>query len=215
MESSTPRGRGQNEVDDHASRVRPTGFDSRPPSYEQPPDMRGFPNHRGHEYRRDVAHHKPDGWHAAPWDAREGNHRVPVHAERPGIDEPPLLPPPSGTEGVMSNARPIRNRRDHVPDRANVYEGSSYSADINSEADPPRPPARQGLSLLDRLENPPPMSTSLRDRVEGPMKSSLPEFSGLPPRPSMETTHDAEMTAALEGSGRGKIRKRNKRGRRV
>lgn len=76
-----------------------------------------------------------------------------------------------------------------------------------------RPSLRRGPSLLDRLQldehpaaapTPPP---SLRERVDTSVKRTLPEVSGLPPRPSAETTYTAEMDALDAGRGRGRKRR--------
>lgn len=136
----------------------------------------------------------------------------------------PSPPPPRAA--ARYDPPSAHGRRDRLPDihlSDDVSHGGSAYPDP-AGSDPTRPPARRGGSLLERLtlDDPPAAEAvapqpSLRERVEAPVKRTLPEVSGLPPRPSAEAVYDAEM-AALEslesGRGRGK-RGRGKRGRRL
>lgn len=226
---SAERGRSQNAVDEFSGRGRPTTLEGRPPmdhrlsSYEPPPDMRGPPDTRGREYGRDPAYYEAGSWKdPAGWGARADmdNSRIPVHAERAHVAESPF-PPPPGDEAFLPGTKSgvSRSRGDHGPDRAGpaTYEDTGYPQNATSENGVERSPPVRYLSLLERirLDNPDAGRPTLRDRVEAPTKRVLPDFSGLPPRPSAETTHDAEMNAALEGGTRGRNKKRKQRGKRV
>lgn len=215
--------RSMNGADDRSSRGRPQSLDRRTindhrsPPYEQPANVRDVPDARPRDHNQSSSFPE-HSWRESSSSSRvDADHRrnPPVHIDRTrGLG---LMPPPSNGPplGVMSTL--ARDQRDLTPEFRETpsYDGSSYVEDIDVDDGAQGPPVRRGASLLDRLslsDPPAPPPPSLTDRLQDPPKRTLPQVSGLPPRPSAETTLDAEMHAALEFSGRGRGRKRKVRG---
>lgn len=223
VEPPSPQQRNMNGAEGRSGRDRPPSMDRRSISdrrsspYEQPVSLREGPNARPRVYDRNSSYHE-HSWREPSSSRIDGNpRRNPVVIDRSRGLEFSLPPPPINGPPPGIKSTPALDQRDRTPDIRDTppYEASNYADDIDMNGSSQRPPVRRGASLLDRLSlSDPPMlpPPSLTDRLQDPPKRTLPQVSGLPPRPSVETTLDAEMHAALEFGGRGRGKKRKVRG---
>lgn len=144
--------------------------------------------------------------------------------ERPRWPEPSQHAPPT-SRGRSPSPNPISPVRTRRPAKSHQgYNGVSQdqSAEerfIVSDTPPQRPTVQRGGSLLERLtlDSPPGAAAGLppplRDRVELPTKRPGEDLHGLPPRPSLDVTQDAESTLDPRYRSRKRTTKA-KRGRR-
>lgn len=192
------------QASDHRRPSQPRARDyERPSSYyeEVPTPSRESRDHWGPRPRRDER--EPPAWDRG---ADVGNdRRAPQQMDRvrgPETRHPPPIVTngPSPFDEEQGSTRGRRGRWDEALD-AHESDGGM------------RPSIRRGGSLLERLsldepspEDSRPPPPSLRERVAPPPIRTLPEVIGLPPRPSDETTYDAEL--ALDASSRNKYKKR-------
>ncbi|GJE93695.1 hypothetical protein PsYK624_098550 [Phanerochaete sordida] len=138
--------------------------------------------------------------------------RFPLHSERAHVE--PQLPPPRDSYDRRTSTS--FSGRDRAVEVATYSSSTAGGNGVGLQ----RSSSRQHATLLDRLtlDEPqtvaPPVQQSLRERVEPApaavkrtLPGVLPGVSGLPPRPSAETTYVAERDAFDAGRGRGKKRK--------
>ncbi|TCD68367.1 hypothetical protein EIP91_010876 [Steccherinum ochraceum] len=118
---------------------------------------------------------------------KDGNY--PYRDVQPPKPDPPPRPAKKAPRGH-------RGQRDNNGNGEAEVQGNGHAV---SADDSGRPPMTRGASLLDRMSfDAPSGSSSLRDRVDLPVKRGPEDMTGLPPKPLVDV--DAEGDAAADGS---------------